>query len=125
MMFIVIEWSAYTVLMVLLGLVDTKSQATHSILTTITMVILAIPLGIQTTACTMVGNKVGEGDTAGAKHTFKHINIFALAIFVITMAFMALRFNWIWSFFNQDIDMNRIFDEVLPFFMLYFIGDFT
>ena len=62
MLFTVIEWSAYNIQTVMIGRVGVKAQAAEIIGLQMNMLTAGLSLGICLCACTLVGNKIGEGD---------------------------------------------------------------
>ena len=124
MFFVVVEWSAYQVLVFLAGVMDVKTQAGMIILIQFSAGITPLPFGISMAALTIIGNKIGEGDVVGAKFYSKHLNCFGLAWWIFEILMLYFFFDSIWGTFTQDASMNKIRDEVFVYAMLGLCIDF-
>lgn len=64
------------IITVLAGYLGPKDQACYIIFMNISNTFLAIPLGVNSAACTFVGNFIGEGNVASAKKYMHGVFIF-------------------------------------------------
>lgn len=85
MLFILINWSAYDVQTLIAGLINVDILACQVIYLQFIFTAGAIPLGIQLSACTLIGNQIGKQNVAKAKELYVHIFKFALVIMIIDL----------------------------------------
>ena len=124
LLFIIIEWAAYDMTNVIAGIVDSKTLGCHVVYYQYLMVLATLPMGIGMAACTLVGNRIGEGDVLAAKTYYRHINIFSIIIWIVSMSIYFLCYKRVWSLFTTDADLSNIRDETVFFFLGTIAGDF-
>lgn len=97
------EWWAYEFISLMTGYLGVIPQATNIILFQLTCLLYAIGVGLQSTACTLVGKQIGRGDVKKARSVFATFKYYAAAIiFSVTILFMLVRRQFLLMFTSDE-----------------------
>ena len=104
-------------MVIISGMLGIKYQAAQVILMNMTEVAYAVGFGLQSAACTMMGNQIGKGDLEGAYRYYKVIMVAGFTILVFEgLALLA----WGDSFLGIMTNNQEVLDTAQPL-MLFFI----
>ena len=82
-----------------------------------------VPIGLSVTACTLIGNAIGQKEVAHARRWFKMISGYTL-IYCIAMQFLLIPFKEkIATFFTTDEQVRNLVIYCIPVVSLKFIPD--
>ncbi len=121
---ICLDWWAYEVMNVMAGIIGAEELSVNVALVQINLLFFMIPVGIGSSACTFVGNRIGAGDI----HAGKFYILVGLGLNWGTIAGMALlllifRYPVAYYFFHNEGIVIDLFSNVVYILLLAEIFD--
>ena len=104
-------------MIIISGMLGVKYQAAQVILMTMTEVAYAVGFGLQSAACTMMGNQIGKGDLEGAKKYYRVIMVAGFLILILnSLALLVWGDNFL-SLFTTNTEVVSIASPLMLFFI--------
>ena len=123
MLMIILEWSASMMVILSSGRVSFVDQTVATIFQNISMATYAIPTGLNASACTIIGNSIGQNNWQEALHQLKYLVLFILVISVIEGAGLILFLNRFVSMFTLDEEVLTISNRIGWGQVIWMFGD--
>ena len=116
-------WWAFEILTLLAGMIGVSEQATQTIITTLSALVIQVPLGLSEGVCAVSGNCIGADNVALAKR-FVNLVAFITAGFVILIAgIMFFSSSQIANLFTHDKDVLQITIRIIQFVAVLYVVD--
>jgi len=130
MFFVLIEWSAWNIQIIMAGLIGVNELAAMTIYCQYIIVLATIPMGLMMTQCTLVGNQIGKGNVAKAKLYYKSVNKFSFIFWATALCLVGFFNDEIFSMFTTK--QNETYyeallgfrDQLLPLILVVLSLDF-
>ncbi|XP_043818835.1 multidrug and toxin extrusion protein 2 [Dromiciops gliroides] len=119
MLMICIEWWAYEIGSLLIGLLSVVELSAQSIIYEVSTLMYMIPLGIGSAVCVRVGNALGAEDTQGAKRSSVTGVLCTVGIFFVTGSLMLIFKDLLGWIFTNDEEVNALVSWVMPVYIVY------
>jgi Na+-driven multidrug efflux pump len=123
MLFIMIEWSAFNINIMLCGLLDLNSLAAQIVMYQYTCLMCSVPRGIQAAQCTIVGNRLGERDVPTARRFNFHLNLFSAVVCAVVIIGVSTTIDEVWALFTDKAGLTQARIDVWLYLMIYFALD--
>ncbi|XP_074045345.1 multidrug and toxin extrusion protein 2 [Macrotis lagotis] len=119
MFMICIEWWAYEIGSLLIGLLSVVELSAQSIIYEVSTVMYMIPLGFGSAVCVRVGNALGAGDTQAAKRSSITGVLCTVGIFLVIGSLLSIFKNVLGWIFTNDEEVNALVSWVMPVYIVY------
>ncbi|XP_027717470.1 multidrug and toxin extrusion protein 2 isoform X2 [Vombatus ursinus] len=119
MLMICIEWWAYEIGSLLIGLLGVVELSAQSIIYEVSAVAYMIPLGLGSAICVRVGNALGAGDIHAAKRSAVTGVLCTVGIFLVIGSLLAILKDILGRIFTDDEEVNALVSWVMPVYIVY------
>ncbi|XP_072496101.1 multidrug and toxin extrusion protein 2 [Notamacropus eugenii] len=119
MLMICIEWWAYEIGSLLIGLLSVVELSAQSIIYEVSTVTYMIPLGFGSAVCVRVGNALGAGDIHAAKRSAVTGVLCTVGIFIVIGSLLAIFKDVLGRIFTNDEEVNALVRWVMPVYIVY------
>ena len=96
------DWWAFEILTLISGLIGVADQATFVIIANLAAQIYMVPLGISEAACVIVGNSIGDHNSALAWRYFKLITAITIAYSILLCIVLIVLREQVASIFTAE-----------------------
>uniref|UniRef100_G3VW09 Multidrug and toxin extrusion protein n=1 Tax=Sarcophilus harrisii TaxID=9305 RepID=G3VW09_SARHA len=119
MLMICIEWWAYEIGSLLIGLLSVVELSAQSIIYEVSTIMYMIPLGFGSAVCVRVGNALGAGDTQAAKRSSVTGVLCTVGIFFVIGSLLTIFKDVLGWIFTNDEEVNALVSWVMPVYIVY------
>ncbi|XP_068945711.1 multidrug and toxin extrusion protein 2 [Petaurus breviceps papuanus] len=119
MLMICVEWWAYEIGSLLIGLLSVVELSAQSIIYEVSTVAYMIPLGFGSAVCVRVGNALGAGDIHAAKRSAATGVLCTVGIFLVIGSLLAIFKDVLAKIFTTDEEVGTLVSWVMPVYIVY------
>ncbi|XP_036622505.1 multidrug and toxin extrusion protein 2-like isoform X2 [Trichosurus vulpecula] len=119
MLMICIEWWAYEIGSLLIGLLSVVELSAQSIIYEVSTVMYMIPLGFGSAVCVRVGNALGAGDIQAAKRSAVTGVLCTVGIFFVTGSLLTICKDVLGKIFTNDEEVNALVSWIMPVYIVF------
>lgn len=118
-----LEISIFSVCAIFMGWIGANELAAHQVMYTISTLCFQVLYGIGAAGCILISQYRGAGNNSSMKRTAKIAFRFGLCVVGIIILLLYLFFDPLASCFTTSNEVKVVMKAILPWFMIYQIGD--
>ncbi|XP_078010877.1 multidrug and toxin extrusion protein 2 [Phascolarctos cinereus] len=119
MLMICIEWWAYEIGSLLIGLLSVVDLSAQSIIYEVSAFTYMFPLGLGSAICVRVGNALGAGDIHAAKKSAVTGVLCTVALFFVIGSLLGIFKDVLGKIFTNDEEVNALVSWIMPVYIVY------
>lgn len=118
-----LEISIFSICAIFMGWIGSNELAAHQVMYTISTLCFQVLYGIGAAGCILISQYRGAGNISSMKQTAKISFRFGLCVVGVIILLLYLFFDPLASVFTTSDEVKTVMRAILPWFMIYQIGD--